>query len=108
MFKKLVNFFRTNDSVSIEGLQRRIEQGDAEAMYLLGRIYHIGEFVEADYEKAMVLYRRANALGYPLAANNIGSLYDDMGEPEQSIEWFEQGICQGDKRSKTNLGRFIF
>ena len=106
MFKKLVNFFRTNNSESIEGLQRRIEQGDAEAMYLLGRIYHIGELVEADYEKAMVLYRRANALGYPLAANNIGSLYDDMGEPEQSIEWFEQGICQGDKRSKTNLGRF--
>ena len=63
MFKKLVNFFRTNNSESIEGLQRRIEQGDAEAMYLLGRIYHIGELVEADYEKAMVLYRRANALG---------------------------------------------
>ena len=45
MFKKLVNFFRTNNSESIEGLQRRIEQGDAEAMYLLGRIYHIGELI---------------------------------------------------------------
>ena len=49
-------------------------------MYQLGRFYHIGEVVEADYDKAMTLYHRANALGYPLAANNIGALYDDMGE----------------------------
>ena len=43
-------------------------------MYQLGRFYHIGEVVEADYDKAMTLYHRANALGYPLAANNIGAL----------------------------------
>ena len=62
--------------------------------------------VEADYDKAMTLYHRANALGYPLAANNIGALYDDMGEPEKSVEWFEQGIRQGDKRATISLGRF--
>ena len=54
----------------------------------------------------MTLYHRANALGYPLAANNIGALYDDMGEPEKSVEWFEQGIRQGDKRATISLGRF--
>jgi raw score 9.87 len=75
-------------------------------MYQLGRFYHIGEVVEADYDKAMTLYHRANALGYPLAASNIGALYDDMGEPEKSVEWFEQGIRQGDKRATINLGRF--
>lgn len=75
-------------------------------MYLLGRMYHIGELVEADDEKAMLLYRRANALGYPLAANNIGALYDDIGEPEKAVEWFEQGIRQGDKRAEISLGRF--
>ena len=45
-------------------------------------------------------------MGYPLAANNIGALYDDMGEPEKSVEWFEQGIRQGDKRATISLGRF--
>lgn len=106
MLKKLAGLFRTNHSNHLENLQRRAEQGDAEAMYLLGRMYHIGELVEADDEKAMLLYRRANALGYPLAANNIGALYDDIGEPEKAVEWFEQGIRQGDKRAESNLGRF--
>ena len=104
MLKTLFNLFRKTDKNSLEILQQRIEQGDAEAMYQLGRFYHIGEVVEADYDKAMTLYHRANALGYPLAANNIGALYDDMGEPEKSVEWFEQGIRQGDKRATINLG----
>lgn len=106
MLKILFNLFRKTDKNSLETLQQRVEQGDAEAMYQLGRFYHIGEVVEADYDKAMTLYHRANALGYPLAANNIGALYDDMGEPEKSVEWFEQGIRQGDKRATINLGRF--
>ncbi len=106
MFKTLLNLFRKTDKNSLETLQQRAEQGDAEAMYQLGRFYHIGEVVEADYDKAMTLYHRANALGYPLAANNIGALYDDMGEPEKSVEWFEQGIRQDDKRATINLGRF--
>ena len=106
MFKTLLNLFRKTDKNSLETLQQRVEQGDAEAMYQLGRFYHIGEVVEADYDKAMTLYHRANALGYPLAANNIGALYDDMGEPEKSVEWFEQGIRQDDKRATINLGRF--
>lgn len=106
MLKTLFNLFRKTDKNSLEILQQRIEQGDAEAMYQLGRFYHIGEVVEADYDKAMTLYHRANALGYPLAANNIGALYDDMGEPEKSVEWFEQGIRQGDKRATISLGRF--
>ena len=106
MLKTLFNLFRKTDKNSLETLQQRVEQGDAEAMYQLGRFYHIGEMVEADYDKAMMLYHRANALGYPLAANNIGTLYDDMGEPEKSVEWFEQGIRQDDKRATINLGRF--
>ena len=106
MLKTLFNLFRKTDKNSLETLQQRVEQGDAEAMYQLGRFYHIGEVVEADYDKAMTLYHRANALGYPLAASNIGALYDDMGEPEKSVEWFEQGIRQGDKRATINLGRF--
>ncbi|WP_314310437.1 tetratricopeptide repeat protein [Kingella denitrificans] len=106
MLKKLAGLFRTNHSNDLENLQRHAEQGDAEAMYLLGRMYHIGELVEADDEKAMLLYRRANALGYPLAANSIGALYDNIGEPEKAVEWFEQGIRQGDKQAETNLGRF--
>lgn len=106
MLKTLFNLFRKMDKNSLETLQQRAEQGDAEAMYQLGRFYHIGEVVEADYDKAMTLYHRANALGYPLAANNIGALYDDMGEPEKSVEWFEQGIRQDDKRATINLGRF--
>ena len=106
MFKTLLNLFRSTDKNSLEALKQHAEQGDAEAIYQLGRVYALGKREEVDYDKAMTLYHRANALGYPLAANNIGALYDDMGEPEKSVEWFEQGIRQGDKRATINLGRF--
>ena len=106
MFKTLLNLFRSTDKNSLEALKQHAEQGDAEAIYQLGRVYALGKGEEVDYDKAMTLYHRANALGYPLAANNIGALYDDMGEPEKSVEWFEQGIRQGDKRATINLGRF--
>ena len=106
MFKTLLNLFRSTDKNSLEALKQHAEQGDAEAIYQLGRVYALGKGEEVDYDKAMTLYHRANALGYPLAANNIGALYDDMGEPEKSVEWFEQGIRQDDKRATINLGRF--
>ena len=106
MFKTLLNLFRSTDKNSLEALKQHAEQGDAEAIYQLGRVYALGKGEEVDYDKAMTLYHRANALGYPLAANNIGALYDDMGEPEKSVEWFEQGIRQGDKRATISLGRF--
>lgn len=104
MFKTLLNLFRSTDKNSLEALKQHAEQGDAEAIYQLGRVYALGKGEEVDYDKEMTLYHRANALGYPLAANNIGALYDDMGEPEKSVEWFEQGIRQGDKRATINLG----
>ena len=85
MLKKLAGLFRTNHSNDLENLQRRAEHGDAEAMYLLGRMYHIGELVEADDEKAMLLYRRANALGYPLAANSIGALYETTSASRRKL-----------------------
>lgn len=106
MFKTLLNLFRSTDKNSLEALKQHAEQGDAEAIYQLGRVYALGKGEEVDYDNAMTLYHRANALGYPLAANNIGALYDDMGEPEKSVEWFEQGIRQGDKRATISLGRF--
>lgn len=37
MFKTLLNLFRKTDKNSLETLQQRVEQGDAEAMYQLGR-----------------------------------------------------------------------
>lgn len=80
MFKTLLNLFRSTDKNSLEALKQHAEQGDAEAIYQLGRVYALGKGEEVDYDNAMTLYHRANALGYPLAANNIGALYDDMGE----------------------------
>ncbi|MFQ9122387.1 MAG: hypothetical protein ACLR5N_09270 [Haemophilus parainfluenzae] len=39
-----------------------------------GEYMLFGKGEEVDYDKAMTLYHRANALGYPLAANNSGAL----------------------------------
>ena len=46
MFKKLLSLFRSDDRNNVAALQKKVEQGDAEAMYLLGRIYHQGKRVK--------------------------------------------------------------
>ena len=47
MLKTLFNLFRKTDKNSLKTLQQRIEQGDAEAMYQLGRFYHIGKSTQS-------------------------------------------------------------
>ena len=53
MFKTLLNLFRSTDKNSLEALKQHAEQGDAEAIYQLGRVYVLGKGEEVDYDKAM-------------------------------------------------------
>lgn len=54
--------------------------GDAEALYHLGMIHHLGLEGKRDPKAALALFRRAASAGNPLAAYKLGCYYDGQGE----------------------------
>lgn len=50
-------------------------EGDANALYNLGKLYFRGQGVEANPAKAMDYYRKAASLDHILALNTLGGLY---------------------------------
>lgn len=60
---------------SLDELQQQADRGDMNAQFQLGRKYHIGDGVERDVEKA-VLVSKAAAQGSAKATNNLGVLYE--------------------------------
>lgn len=64
----------------IPSLEHLAERGNAEAIYHLGMAYHTGSGIIQDHAKALEAFRRAAAMGDPLAAYKLGCYYDGQGE----------------------------
>ena len=56
-------------------LETLVADGDATAMVRLANLYHRGEGVERDIDKAVSLYLGAAELGHPEAQFNLGNMY---------------------------------
>lgn len=70
----------------VDKLERLAVTGNAEALYHLGMSYQTGTGVTQDHQKALEYFRRAEALGDPLAAYKIGCFYtgqDDVLTPDE-------------------------
>lgn len=80
---------RAQDSGLIPALERLAEAGHAEAIYHLGMAYQTGSGVAEDRAKALDAFRKAAALGDPLAAYKLGCYYDGQGaglvEPDAKL-----------------------
>lgn len=63
----------------IPSLERLAASDNAEAIYHIGMAYQTGTGVVADPAKALDAFRRAAALGDPLAAYKLGCYYDGQG-----------------------------
>lgn len=60
-------------------LSQLASEGDAEASYHLGMLYHIGLGVPRDYEKAFSLFQQASDGGDKLADYKLGCYYAGQG-----------------------------
>ena len=60
-------------------LERLAKTNNAEAIYHLGMAYQTGSGVSEDRAKALDAFRRAAALGDPLASYKLGCYYDGQG-----------------------------
>ena len=63
----------------IPALERLAEAGNAEAIYHIGMAYQTGSGVTEDHVKALAAFRKAEAMGDPLASYKLGCYYGGQG-----------------------------
>ncbi|KAF9426553.1 Mitochondrial translocator assembly and maintenance protein 41 [Entomortierella beljakovae] len=83
-------------------------QGNANAQYDIGVLYHNGQGVPQDYSKAMEWYLKSAGQGNADAMINIGALYEDgHGVPNDSLkamEWFNRASQGGNTKALGIMG----
>ena len=89
--------------------KKRMEIGDAVAIYSLGCNYSNGlHGLPQDHAKALELYHRAGELGYAGAYHNIGVAYDDgngVGRDEnKAVHYYELAAMGGSVEARRNVG----
>lgn len=89
-------------------LLKKVEAGDAEAQFKLGRRYAKGEGVPKDTAKAVEWYQKAAMQGNAKAQTNLGVMYaEGEGVPKdaaKAVEWYQKAAAQGEAYAQNNLG----
>ncbi len=84
------------------------EQGNAEAQFMLGEMYGLGQGVAPDEPQAMAWYRKAAEQGNARAQIEVGHGYRyGHGVPKdysQAMAWYRKAAEQGNVRAQYNLG----
>ncbi len=79
------------------------EQGNAEAQFMLGEMYGLGQGVAPDEPQAMAWYRKAAEQGNVRAQYNLGFMYylGLPGPPDyvQTYMWYNLAAAQGYKHA---------
>jgi hypothetical protein len=79
--------------------------GDHGSQLDLGYFYDIGLHVKMDKKKAMFWYHKAYMQGHAGGANNIATVYRDLGDAKKMILWFKRAAAMGDIDVMLDLGK---
>lgn len=72
------------------------EQGDAEALFLIGKTYDLGKgALQVDLEKAERYYLAADQKGSARASNNLGNIYLKQKKKDEAIALYKKSIERG-------------
>ena len=93
----------------IERIKKRVEAGDADAIYNMGCCYRNGDYgLQKDVDKALELWHRAGELGNAAAYANIGyAYYNGNGverDKKMARHYDELSAIWGDVTARHNLG----
>jgi len=97
------------DEEVVNRIKKRVEAGDATAMYNTGNYCRDGRNgFPVDHTKALELYHRAGELGYSKAYTSIGYAYNNgigvEADKKKAIYYFELAAMMGDIMARSNLG----
>lgn len=91
-------------------LEKKAQEGDAEAQYQLGQLYTRGDGVELDFEASLKWFRESANQDYVPAFNSIGFAYE-FGKGVEidnsiAISWYEKAAKAADVFGLINLANF--
>ncbi|MCX7869219.1 MAG: sel1 repeat family protein [Terrimicrobiaceae bacterium] len=98
-------------SLSIAQLEEKASEGDAAAMYELGRRLYRGLGTEKNLERSVELIRQSATLGHPEAMDGLGFLYlngDGIEKSEErALGCFRKSAEAGHPRGMLNYGLLL-
>lgn len=98
---------RQSHPVSPEELRKLANQGDADAQWQLGTLYHDGLLVPQDDAQAVQWFQRSAEQGYVRAQATLGSYYwagrGVRQDYSKAYFWSQLAVAQGDQNSKLLL-----
>ena len=99
----------SSDEEMVQRIQKRMEAGDAEAMFNFGQFYDEGSYgFPRDIEKALELWHQAGELGCTDAYYSIGVCYTNGEGAEldekKAVYYYELAAIGGDVKARHNLG----
>ena len=84
------------------------DQGDADAQFLLGRMYDTGRGLLKDYKQAEKWYRKAADQGYAMGQNNLGWMYANgegvLKDMTKAKYWIKKAY-EGNDTAASNLAK---
>jgi TPR repeat protein len=96
-------------NATVNDLSRLAEAGNADAQNRLGLLYHDGQGVPVNYQRAKHWFRKAAEQGHAGAQVNLGTLYflgDGFHQSDHAaLYWFQQAAGQEDALAFAKLGR---
>lgn len=102
---------RAEKAATIATHRAAAEQGDANAMYMLGRAYQAGDGIEEDDVQALRWFRAAAGKGHGKANFEVGQAYDfgrgvakDRAEAEK---WYRAAAAAGVEEDEMSLMRTV-
>ncbi|PKM05011.1 MAG: sel1 repeat family protein [Gammaproteobacteria bacterium HGW-Gammaproteobacteria-6] len=75
--------------------EKGVAAGDQEALFLLGKAYHLGLGVDVNEQRATDYYQQARALGSARASHNLGSMLDFATHKDEAIAMLEEALERG-------------
>ena len=93
---------------NFEYLEKMAEQGDALALFRLGKCYSVGHGVTKDFEKAVDCFMSAAQQDNSYAQFELGLCYHHgigvQEDAKKAFEWYEKAALQGNNIAQCHLG----
>lgn len=108
--EEVMKILTKNPSRTMEVFQKRALSGNAVDLFRLGVLYHDGEIVEQDMEKAVSYFMQAACLGHVKSKRCLAECFrTGRGVPQNqtaAFNWLRNAAESGDTVAQCNLGAF--
>jgi hypothetical protein len=103
--REISNLCRSPETMDM--IRTAANNGNADAQFILGRAYHMGDGISIDYNMAIYWYTKSAEQQNAAAECNLGYIYhDEKGVPRdrsKARDWFTRAAQHGDTDAKRML-----